>query len=266
MQHAMQHDDLDRIRQALDLAAPILRRYADEGFRKQRKEGGDWVTEADLEVDRVLGQALLRDGEGWLSEETRDDPSRLDRRRVWIVDPLDGTKEFVQGIPEWCVSVGLAVDGVAVAGGICNPVSGLHVVGAVGKGCWSSGRPCRVLDADTIEGMQVLASRSEVRRGEWARFDGAPFDVVPTGSVAYKFARVAAGTTDATWTLVPKNEWDVAAGVALVRAAGGDVVTKDGRDPRFNREDTLFGGMLAAGPRRLRAILEYLETGPAAGS
>ena len=82
--------------------------------------------------------------------------------------------------------------------------------------------------------------------------------MTPTGSVAFKFAVIAAGETDATWTLVPKNEWDVAAGVALVRAAGGDVVLKDGTEPTFNREDTLFPGLIAAGRERLVAIRERL--------
>lgn len=247
-------DDLDRIRRALNTAGPILSRYAGDGARVDHKAGGDPVTEADLAVDAVLREQLLREGEGWLSEETADDISRLDHSRVWIVDPLDGTKEFVQGIPEWCVSVGLTIDGEAVAGGIFNPVSGLHVVGAVGQGCWSAGSPCHVRDGDSLEGIEVLASRSETKRGEWDDFTDAEFTVTPTGSVAFKFAMVAAGETDATWTLVPKSEWDVAAGVALVRAAGGDVVLKNGQPPRFNRESVLFPGLVAAGPQRLHTI------------
>ena len=251
-------DDLDRIRRALDTAGPILRDMAARDLTVERKAGGDPVTEADLAVDTVLREQLWRDGEGWLSEETVDDRARLDRERVWIVDPLDGTREFVTGIPEWCVSVGLVIDGEAVAGGIFNPMTGLHVVGAVGRGCWSSGVPCTVRDGSTLEGIEVLASRSETKRGEWNRFADDVFTVTPTGSVAFKFAVIAAGETDATWTLVPKNEWDVAAGVALVRAAGGDVVLKDGTEPTFNREDTLFPGLIAAGRERLVAIRERL--------
>ena len=251
-------DDLDRIRLALDTAGPILHGFATEGARVERKAGGDPVTEADLAVDTVLREQLWQDGEGWLSEETVDDPSRLARERVWIVDPLDGTKEFVQGIPEWCVSVGLCIDGQAVAGGILNPVTGLHVVGAIGVGCWSGDAPCTVRDGDSLDGIEVLASRSETKRGEWDRFASAPFTVKPTGSVALKFAEVAAGLSEATWTLVPKNEWDVAAGVAIVRAAGGDVVSKDGGAPTFNRRDTLFPGLIACGRRRMVAVRELL--------
>lgn len=254
----LQSDDLDRIRRALDTAGPLLREFTKRDLDVERKAGGDPVTEADTKVDTVLREQLWRDGEGWLSEETVDDRARLDCRRVWIVDPLDGTREFVTGIPEWCVSVGLVIDGQAVAGGIFNPMTGLHVVGAIGHGCWSSGTPCTVRDAATLSGMEVLASRSEVRRGEWEQFQGDDFTVTPTGSVAFKFGVVAAGETDATWTLVPKNEWDVAAGVALVRAAGGDAILKDGTEPTFNREDTLFPGLIACGKQRMVAVRERL--------
>jgi myo-inositol-1(or 4)-monophosphatase len=251
--------DLQHIDAALDAVAPVLARYADEGFRKERKESGDWVTEADLEVNRVLRDVLVRDGEGWLSEETLDDRTRLERNRVWVVDPIDGTKEFVGGIPEWCVSIGLVIDGRAVAGGICNPLSGLRVVGAVGLGCRDNRGPCVVVDGAGLGGIEVLASRSEVARGEWERYSGEEYSVVPTGSVAYKLALVAAGRAAATWTLVPKSEWDVAAGVALVRAAGGVAVLPDGSTPGFNRPDVILPGLIAAGPERVSSIRFRLD-------
>lgn len=259
-------DDLQHIEDALDVVSPILLHFTDAGFRTRRKDSGDWVTEADLEVNRVLRESLVREDEAWLSEETVDDPERLGRSRLWIVDPIDGTREFVEGIPEWCVSIGLVIDGQAVAGGICNPVAGVRVTGAVGLGCTSSGLPCTVDDGPTLQGIRVLASRSEVARGEWERFAGAPFEVVPTGSVAYKLARVAAGLAEATWTLVPKSEWDVAAGVALVRAAGGSALLPDGTHPRFNRRDVVLPGLIAAGPDRLAHIRSYLDRPTAAES
>ena len=84
------------------------------------KAGGDLVTSVDYAVNQCLRELLVRDGDGWLSEETKDDHTRLEARRVWVVDPLDGTREFVAGIPEWCVSIGLVEDGCAVAGGIAQ--------------------------------------------------------------------------------------------------------------------------------------------------
>lgn len=237
-------DDLARIARALDAAARVLSDFTPGEVAASTKAGGDPLTEADLAVNRVLEELLPSSGEGWLSEETRDDEARLSRSRVWVVDPIDGTKEFVQGIPEWCVSIGLVEDGVPVAGGILNPAAGERVLGARGHGVTLNGAPAAMRERGTLAGSEVLASRSEMKRGEWRRFEEAGFVVVPMGSVAYKLARVAAGLSDATWTLVPKNEWDVAAGVALVVAAGGHAVLPDGSAPRFNRADTRLPGLV----------------------
>jgi myo-inositol-1(or 4)-monophosphatase len=252
-------EDLQRIESALARAAEILRAFTPGEVEHRRKTGGDPVTEADTAVDEALHAALPAAGEGWLSEETVDDASRLERRRVWVVDPLDGTREFVAGIPEWCVSIGLVEGGRPVAGGILIPARELTVLGAVDHGVTANGRASRTRELESIEGIEVLASRSEVKRGEWERFVDAPFTVKPTGSVAFKLALVAAGLADATWTLVPKHEWDVAAGCALVRAAGGEVWTLDGAEPRFNRREPKFSGLLAA-PSGLREPIEgYLR-------
>jgi len=213
----------------------------------RRKAGGDPVTEADLAVDRVLRELLPRDGEGWLSEETVDDDRRLSCRRVWVVDPVDGTKEFVAGIPEWAVSIGLVEDGQPVAGGILNPAEGVTVLGAAGHGLTWNGEPAGVTSRAGLDGAVVLASRSELKRGEWARFDGGPFTIRPTGSVAWKLALVAAGRADATWSLVPKHEWDVAAGVALVRAGGGVARALGASGMTWNRAEPLCPAMYASG-------------------
>ena len=248
--------DLERIRLGLRAAAEAVRPYAPGNVAFEIKETrGDPVTEADRAADRVLREILPRDGEGWLSEESADDAERLGRARVWVVDPIDGTREFVEGIPEWCISIGLVERGRPVAGGIYNPATDELVIGSVEGGVTYNGATARVLDRG-LEGATVLASRSETRRGEWERFSGAPFDVRPCGSVAYKMALVAAGRVDATWTLVGKSEWDVAAGTALVRAAGGRVVLADGTEPAFNQARPVFPNFVAAGPRATRILLE----------
>lgn len=244
-----------RIQAGLEAAMEVLQGFRAGAMRAEHKSGGRGpVTEADRAVDQVLARILPREGEGWLSEESQDDPSRLSRHRVWAVDPLDGTKEFVEGIPEWCVSVGLVEDGRAVAGGIANPATGEIVLGALGHGVTYNGRPARVSDRKSVEGAVVLASRSEVSRGDWERYRDAPFTVKPMGSVAYKMALVAAGLADATWTLAPKHEWDVAAGVALVLAAGGHARTLDGSPLVFNQPRPWLSG-LAAYPEALAAGL-----------
>jgi len=241
------NDDIARIRATLLAAAEAISPFTPGAVEFERKEErGDPLTAADLAADEVLRAMLPVPGEGWLSEESVDDNSRLVSERVWIVDPIDGTREFVEGVPEWCISIGLLEKGVPVAGGILNPVTNELVIGSLETGVEFNGEPARVLDRAPGNRIRVLASRSEIRRGEWDRFEEA-FSVEPCGSVAYKMALVAAGQADATWTLVPKSEWDVAGGAALICAAGGAVTLADGTKPSFNQTTPLFPNFVAAG-------------------
>lgn len=252
-------DTLARIRAALDAAAKAITPFVPGQVQAEFKHGGEPVTEADRAANCALREALLRNGEGWFSEESVDDQTRFKRDRVWIVDPLDGTREFVEGIPEWCVSVALVERGRAVAGGITNPTTGETILGSLATGVTYNGRPVSPTRTTRLDGAVVLASRSEVKRGEWQRFEGAPFVVRPMGSVAYKLGLVAAGHADATWTLCSKHEWDVAAGVALVEASGGFVQTSTGAPPRFGHPQPLFPGLIASAPSLRDAILEFLS-------
>lgn len=240
---------LGRIEEALNAAACSISPFLAGAHRIEYKSGRDPVTEADRIADRTLREVLLQEGEGWLSEETIDDFSRLEKRRVWVVDPIDGTREFISGIPEWCISVGFVKDGHAVAGGICNPSTGEVFLGIVGGGVTVNGTSVCVSHRESQEGALVLASRSEVTRGEWDCYEDAPFVMRPMGSVAYKLALVASGRADATWTRSPKHEWDIAAGAALVEAAGGIVRNLDGSKPRFNSPSPLLPGLIAYSPQ-----------------
>lgn len=254
-------DDLQRIQLGLEAAVEVLRSYTAGAVEVQRKAGGEPVTEADHAVNDVLRSELPRGGEGWLSEETADDPSRLQCRRVWVVDPLDGTREFVAGIPEWVVSIGLVENGQAVAGGIVNPSTDQWFLGSLETGVWLDHKPVVAGGATSLDQASVLASRSETSRGEWERFRSEPFIVRPCGSVAYKLAQVAAGLADVTWTLVPKHEWDVAAGTALVRAAGGAVWTLDGAPPTFNNSEPKLDGLVATQPALAESVSRLLKIG-----
>ncbi|MDH3627643.1 MAG: 3'(2'),5'-bisphosphate nucleotidase CysQ [Acidobacteriota bacterium] len=238
-------DDLKRIEAALARACAVVSRFTPGEIEHRVKSGNDPVTEADTSINDCLLETLPRDGEGWLSEETVDSEERLGKERVWVVDPLDGTREFVAGIAEWCISIGLVENGRAVAGGIAVPSHDLTVIGSLETGVLTNGQKTTVRPHADVDGITVLASRSEVRRGQWDRWNAGPIKVEPTGSVAYKMALVAAGRADATWTLVPKHEWDVAGGTALVLAAGGAVWTVEGEEPIFNRRHPLFRGLIA---------------------
>ena len=252
-------DILQRIESALEAARVIFARFTPGAIETEYKIGHDPVTEADREVDAVLRENLLRDGEGWLSEETADNPSRLDKERVWIVDPLDGTREFVQGLPEFCVSIGYVEGGIPAAGGILNPATNETFLGAIDTGVLYNGKPASVSQRKSIDGALVLASRSEVNRGEWKQFANGRFKVQPMGSVAYKLALVAAGLADVTFTLTPKNEWDVVAGAALVQSAGGFVNTLKRMQLIANRRNPLLSGLLACGPYLKDELLALTE-------
>lgn len=255
-------ETLQRIQSALEAARQVFSRFTAGAIDAEYKIGHDPVTEADRAVDAVLRKELLREGEGWLSEESVDDFTRLEKSRVWVVDPLDGTREFVAGIPEFCVSVAMVENGRPVAGGICNPATDEIFLGALGFGVTRNGKPVQASRRSKLDGALVLASRSEVKRGEWKKFEGSNLKIRPMGSVAYKLALVSAGLAEVTFTLVPKNEWDVAAGVALVESAGGFVVTLAGRQLRCNNRDPLLKGLIACGPLLADELLSKLNLQP----
>ena len=252
-------DILRRIEAALDAALLVFDRFTPGEVQAEFKAGLDPVTEADRAVDAVLRQNLLRDGEGWLSEESADDLSRLTHERVWVVDPLDGTREFVKGLPEFCVSIGFVENGKPVAGGIYNPATKETFLGAVDAGVLYNGKPARASQRASLDGALILASRSEVKRGEWKPFENGSYEVRAMGSVAYKLALVSARLADVTFTLTPKNEWDVVAGAALVLSAGGFVSTLEKTALTANRRDPLLSGLLACGPLLKDELLALVE-------
>lgn len=252
-------DILQRIHAGLEAAHAVFARFTPGAIETEYKIGHDPVTEADRALDAVLRKELWREGEGWLSEESVDDPVRLQHSRVWVVDPLDGTREFVKGIPEFCVSIGFVEDGRPVAGGIHNPATGETFLGSIDSGVLYNGKPCQPSQRTNLDGALVLASRSEVKRGEWKAFENAEFKIRPMGSVAYKLALVSAGLADITFTLTPKNEWDVVAGAALVLSAGGFVSTLEKTTFTANRRNPLLSGLLASGPFLKDALLALVE-------
>jgi myo-inositol-1(or 4)-monophosphatase len=252
-------ETLRRIQSALEAARLVFSRFTSGAIEAEYKAGHDPVTEADRSVDAILRRELLRDDEGWLSEESVDDLSRLTKERVWVVDPLDGTREFVAGIPEFCVSVAMVANGNPVAGGICNPATNEIFLGSVDSGVTYNGKPAKASQRTSLDGALVLASRSETKRGEWKQFDSAGFKIRPMGSVAYKLALVSAGLADVTFTLTPKNEWDVAAGAALVLSAGGFVSTLENSLLRCNNKSPLISGLLAGGALLREELLDLVN-------
>lgn len=255
---------LERIDRALVEAEALFEKFADGDVRATSKLNGDPVTDLDVAIDAKLRQVLLRTGEGWLSEETADDSDRLDKGLVWIVDPLDGTREFVDGLPEYCTSIAAVVDGRPVAGGVTNPAANLRILGAEGFGVSCNGEPVTNWpNPSSISDFDILASRSEHGRGTWSAIEGLGLEVIPMGSVAYKLARVAAGLNTITWTPVPKHEWDVAGGAALISASGGKVVGLSGEPLSFNQVTPWLSGAIALPPgldHHLEDVLSLVAT------
>jgi len=239
-------------------AGRTVLQMARDGFQTARKANQDPVTTADIAADRILKRSLLErlPEAGWLSEETRDDPARLAKSCLWIVDPIDGTREFVMGLPEFAVSVALVERGAVVAAGVFNPAADEMFIAGEGLGARLNGRPIRA-SRGLSERLVILASRSEINRGRWKPFERVA-QIRPVGSIAYKLALVAAGRADATFSLGPKNEWDIAAGAFIVNQAGGRAADLDDRDYRFNQPDTLVNGIVAATAEaydRVKAII-----------
>jgi len=146
-----------------------------------------------------------------------------------------------------------------VAGGIYNPATDETFLGSIDSGVTYNRKPSQPSQRTSLEGALILASRSEVKRGEWKAFENAGFTIRPMGSVAYKLALVSAGLADITFTLTPKNEWDVVAGAALVKSARGFVSTLEKTELTANRRDPLLSGLLASGPFLKDNLLLLLE-------
>lgn len=242
-------------------AGEIVRRwYEGATYTVRDKDNKSPVTEADIEANQIIYDTLRASfpGDGWLSEETQDSPERLTRKRVWIIDPLDGTREFVHRVPEFVVCIGLVEEGTPVLGVEYNPIREELFAGACGLGVTLNGAPLRVSAHAELSSARVLASRSEDARGEWDEFR-ADMQIEPTGSVAYKLALIAAGRADATFSLTPKNEWDICAGAALILEAGGRITDRFGQPLRFNQPTTKLPGLIACNAQLYDPIVALLQ-------
>ena len=243
---------LEALAGVADAAAALARDGAAAPLAISRKADGSPVTAVDAAVNAFLTRELvaLLPGSGWLSEESADDRVRLGCELVWIVDPIDGTKQLVSGIPEVAISIGLVLAERVVAAAVVNPMtgeSGTWVQGAepVFVGLGSQPAPT------SLEEAVAIVSRSETEDGELAGLEGLVGLTRPVGSVAYKLLRVAAGADALTYSVRPKSEWDVCGGVGLVEAAGRVYLRLDGAPVRFNQADTWIPTGAVAGPEVL---------------
>jgi len=255
--------ELDFLAHVARRAGALVRSVFRGEYHLAHKIGDDPVTTADLAADTLLREEITAafPEDGWLSEETTDSPERLARRRVWIVDPLDGTREFVKGIPEFAVSVAQVEEGKPRLAVVYNPIRDELFAAARGCGTELNGVQVRITGRTVLDGAKALVSRSETAAGLLGSL-ARRTDLESIGSVAYKLALVAAGRGDLTLSVRPKSEWDVCAGALLAEEAGAVVTDLVGGGLVFNRRFPKLRGILAAGPELHAAAGEFLRSAP----
>jgi len=246
--------DLELLKVAAKEAGDLAMGFFRNSPNAWAKAGGSPVTEADMAVDGFLRSRLLgeRPSYGWLSEETADDPARLTRDTIFAVDPIDGTRGFIEGDDRWCVSVAVVAGGRPIAAALNVPAHGLLYTAALGGGAWMGEARLRVSSRGEIAGARVTGPRGWLKT---PAIEGLAADLQPhVPSLAYRFALVAANRIDAAFASPRAHDWDLAACDLLVHEAGGRLTGLDGAALRYNREIPRHGA-LAAANQTLQPIL-----------
>ncbi len=217
------------------------------------------VSEADIAVDTLLRERLgaAGSGIGWLSEESPDDPARLKLRFVWIVDPIDGTRGYIAGLPDWAVSAALVDNGRPIAACLFAPVTDEFFMAVAGKGATRNGKTMAASSGTKFAGARVAGPKNFFER---LAAIAPPFTVVPRiHSLALRLARVAEGTIDAAIAGGSSHDWDLAAADLLVHEAGGALTPSSGEPLTYNRAVPRHGMLVAAGRDRHAALLHLLN-------
>jgi myo-inositol-1(or 4)-monophosphatase len=250
-------DDLTLLREAAIDAGRLALEHQARGLQVRSKPGGSPVTDADLAVDEQLKSVLTaaRPDYGWLSEETADDPARLERSRLFVVDPIDGTVAFMKHKPWWTVALAVVEDGKPVAAVVHAPVLNETYEASLGGGARLNGEPIQVSDADSLEDAAVLADAALLQRPIWSE-PWPSMRVEKRNSIAYRMALVAAGAFDAAFAVSPKWDWDVCAGALIVEEAGGRVSDHLGCAFLFNQPTPRQTSLVCSAPGLHPLILQ----------
>lgn len=213
-------------------------------LKSWEKEPGAPVCEADLAVDAFLKRELgaLLPSAGWLSEETADHPERLEKGLAWLVDPIDGTRDFVRGRSGWCVSVALVSAGKPLIGMLCAPARNENWLGIAGKGAWRNGEPLQASQRSEFSGARVPIDQLPKADSDLVMVD-------KPNSIALRIAMVAADEADLVATLRWGFEWDIAAATLIAREAGAEVTDTFGQPLAYNKRDPRAFGVLVCAPQ-----------------
>lgn len=249
--------DLALIRPAALEAGRLALQARAAGLTIWSKDGGSPVTDADIAVDTLLKDGLLaaRPGYGWLSEETADDGDRLGRRRLFVVDPIDGTAAYLKGRPWFTVCIAVVEEGQPVAGVVHAPELDETYEAVRGGGALLNGRPIRPSGREALEGCAMLGDARLFADPRWPE-PWPPMSFASRNSIAYRIALVASGAFDAAVALSSKNDWDLAAADLIAREAGALVSDRRGRPFAYNRPAARQAGLLCATPALHRLILQ----------
>jgi myo-inositol-1(or 4)-monophosphatase len=248
----------DRLAQAVREAGALALQTFRGELRSWTKGKSSPVSEADLAVDALLRQRLLaiRDV-GWLSEETEDDPARLQQADVWVVDPIDGTRAYLAGLPDWAISAALVSAGRPAVAALYAPVTDELFLGIAGGGATCNGAPIRASGGDRLVGATFAGPKRRLDSLAAVEPGIAPVPRVP--SLALRLARVATGAIDGTFAGPNSHDWDLAAADLLVHEAGGMVTTLTGELLIYNRPEPVHGVLVAAGRARHAALLSLIR-------
>lgn len=251
--------DLELLETAAREAGEIALKFWRDDPQVWDKGGDDPVSEADFAVDKHLHQRLLaaRPGYGWVSEETEDNAERLHAERVFIVDPIDGTRSFVAGQQTWAHSLAVAENGVITAACVFLPARDKIYLAGQGLGASLNGAPLAASKTTDLPGATVLSPKVSFRDEFWR--NGPPaVERHFRPSLAYRMALVGEGRFDAMLTLRPAWEWDIAAGALIAAEAGARVTDRHGDDLIFNSPARQTAGVLAGGPAIHNALKSEL--------
>jgi myo-inositol-1(or 4)-monophosphatase len=255
--------DRDLLIESVREAGAIARKYFGGQYKSWHKSRGNPVTEADIEIDAFLKAKLLaaRPDYGWLSEETADDPARLTRARIFVVDPIDGTYGFLRQRPHFTVVAAVVMDSRPVAAAIYNPITDEMFAGAKGQGSQVNGMALKVSGKAELAHSRLLAGRDFIDDPGWPT-PWPPLTVESRASIAYRMGLVAKAEFDAMVSLSDKSDWDLAAGDLIVHEAGGRVTSQTGEMLRYNQVRPVQKGVISAGPAFHALLLERLRELP----
>ena len=256
------NDDAKLIRDVTSEAGRIALSYFQKEDLHQWKKSNDTpVCEADLAVDEFLRTTLMqnRPGYGWLSEETKDQAERMRCGRLWIVDPIDGTRAYLRGGEDWCISVALIEEMKPILGAIYVPMKDDFYFAKAGEGAFLNGKKISVADTEQIEGAKMMGHFSDFTSKKlWPEPWPESIDYTTVNSIALRIALVACGYADMCVTLRPKNDWDVAAADLILHEAGGRLASGDGRSFIYNRTKPLHDHIVATTPKLYESVMNIV--------